>query len=598
MAIILLLLALNVASNYVLSRVRASKREAVTNQMHQAALTISRETDMYRISGVSRQDEAALRLRHNLSGVVLLPSSPPDAGEAARRRWFVSVARILPPQQLPELAEKLVTSDLSVLRRGRNQEYFYVYAVTSRPGGRLMILSRNIPSLAYLDDACKVVFGVSVFSVLMVASVYLLLSRHILAPFKRIRLQARSAGRPVTETADEVEAVVKDYHDIISELKQKEAELTRLNQAMRRRADSLEEFNDYLLRSVSSGVVIIDATGKILSVNDAASHILEEMPTDFVGRPYQHLFPPDSELHRLLRMALDQQLNTEYVEVEFLRSPSGQQSTLGVTASVIRNALALPVGISLLLNDLTEVKRLRKDLETKTRLAALGEMAGGLAHQLRNSIGAIAGYGKLVRRRLGDRQTDGIEALLQETREAEQLVDRFLQFARPLDIHPKPVNLRLLLEELVASYRVRSQYDHIDFELEAPDTPVASADGLLLKQALTNIVDNAVNAYEGSSGGIQIVCRGAEGEVSVVVKDHGCGIAPADLDNIFTPFYSSRPSGTGLGLPLAARIVDLHHGRLLVDSQIGQGTTFTIVLPVSVAAEPVSRQHDRVSSTP
>jgi signal transduction histidine kinase len=151
------------------------------------------------------------------------------------------------------------------------------------------------------------------------------------------------------------------------------------------------------------------------------------------------------------------------------------------------------------------------------------------------------------------------------------------------------VNLRLLLEELVASYRVRSQYDHIAFEFEASDTPVVSADGLLLKQALTNIVDNAVNAYEGSSGRIEIACRGAAGELSVIVQDHGCGIAPEHLDNIFTPFYSSRPSGTGLGLPLAARIVDLHHGKLLVDSQIGGGTTFTVVLPISVGAEPVSQ---------
>ncbi|HVP07590.1 MAG TPA: ATP-binding protein, partial [Candidatus Acidoferrum sp.] len=122
-------------------------------------------------------------------------------------------------------------------------------------------------------------------------------------------------------------------------------------------------------------------------------------------------------------------------------------------------------------------------------------------------------------------------------------------------------------------------------------------DPLLLKQAVSNIIDNAVNSYESRSGIIEVTSAVDNGELVMKVADHGCGIPKESLDKIFTPFYSSRPSGTGLGLPLAARLVDLHGGRITVDSDRSSGTRFTIRLPLMTNAVTTKAETGRPVST-
>jgi len=226
----------------------------------------------------------------------------------------------------------------------------------------------------------------------------------------------------------------------------------------------------------------------------------------------------------------------------------------------------------------------------------LGEMAGGLAHQLRNSMGAITGYCALLKKRLrkSGLEIGSIEALIQETAEAEKLVERFLQFARPLAFKPEPASVNELVAQVVSTFEARPDCRQAEFVVRQTDDFTIGLDPLLMKQALTNIVENAFNAYENRKGRVEI----RVGQVSLIpannwqesgtsalqlqieVEDFGCGIAEDDLDKIFTPFFSCRPSGTGLGLPLARKIVDLHLGSLSVESQLGKGTTFTISLPI------------------
>ena len=212
-------------------------------------------------------------------------------------------------------------------------------------------------------------------------------------------------------------------------------------------------------------------------------------------------------------------------------------------------------------------------------------MSGGLAHQLRNSIGAILGYARLIERRMvrSEMDTAAVVSLTEEVGEAEALIERFLYLTKPLNCQAEPIDLGLLIADICRSLQVRADFAAIELveriELHHP----IMADPLLLKQALLNLIENAANAYDGLAGVVEISAGQTADTTEIAVVDSGCGIPAADRDKIFTPFYSSRPAGTGLGLPLVAKIVELHGGHLALDSEPGRGTRFRVSLPVTVA---------------
>jgi len=349
------------------------------------------------------------------------------------------------------------------------------------------------------------------------------------------------------------------------------------------------------LTSINSGIVTVNKLGEILSINRSAREILAIDSENLVSKPYVELFGADSEFTAVVTQTLSEGKNIDYREIDF--TPVGQQKlTLGVSISAVCDNQGQPIGASVLINDLTELQRLRMELETKNRMAALGEMAGGLAHQLRNSMGAITGYCNLLKKRLkkSGLEIGSIAALIQETTETERLVERFLQFARPLTPSLQQVSVNKLIGDVIDAFQVRPDCRQTEFVVKQDKDITAELDSLLIKQVLTNIIENAVNAYENRRGLVEIIVRQisltpADNwqkseipalQLNIEVKDFGCGIAEDDRDKIFTPFFSSRPSGTGLGLPLARKIIDLHRGSLTLKSQLGSGTTFTISLPV------------------
>ncbi|MEW5993532.1 MAG: ATP-binding protein, partial [Candidatus Zixiibacteriota bacterium] len=356
------------------------------------------------------------------------------------------------------------------------------------------------------------------------------------------------------------------------------------------RADSLEQFNWYLLASMNSGLVTINADSKIVSINQAAAGMLDINTEDYIGKNYEELFEGNDSVLRMTADVLECMQPPSPQEIEF-STGSDESKVLGVSVSSIRDHKRQSIGAAVLMSDVTEVTRLRRELEAKNRLAALGEMAGGLAHQLRNSVGAINGYCHLLRKRFTKKglETGSVEALAQEAAEAEKLIERFLQFARPLHPMIEQVHLDQLLADIVQGFRIRPETSRISISSDLPPQMVVEADPLLVRQALANIIENAVYAYDEKPGTIEISATTSADTVTIKIRDYACGIPPEDLEKIFTPFYSLRPSGTGLGLPLAEKIVDLHNGSLTVESRLGQGTAFTVVLPLK------SRWSDKLS---
>ncbi len=595
LVIVFTLLCLNFTSNLIIFRARESKRSTTAAELNSAALAVSRAVQGMLWLCLTDSQKHDFMLQHKLSGLMVIPSKPPDNTADSKKHWFQSIVQNLPPGQIPDLAHKLLAPEYQTLTRGENNEYFYVYPIPTDREKSLIILSKNVPELAYLDDSGPVILISAIVSMAAIVGIYLLLSRFIFAPFRKIKKEALDAGRAVDQAEDDVEAMVEDYRKIIEELKGKETQLLELNKRIQQKADSLEQFNQYLLTSMNSGIVTVDKEGRTNSINRAGAEILGVDPVEYVGKSYVELFKTNRELIQDVQYVLTEGNNPDYREIDFTCDVR-KSRILGVSVSTVSDYTQQPIGVSILINDLTELKRLQSELETKNRLAALGEMAGGLAHQLRNSMGAISGYCNLLKKRLKKQgaAAASFDALVHEVSEAERLMDRFLQFAKPLAFAPRPVAVKDMIQQIIDSFQARADCQQAEFVFRQAHEVTIEMDPLLLKQALTNIIENAVNAYEGRDGLVEVrvtvdakpTTSGGAPVLHVEVEDFGCGIAAQDLDKIFTPFYSSRPSGTGLGLPLARKIVDLHEGSLKVMSQLGKGTTFTISLPMQQVPSP------------
>lgn len=576
--IVCVLLTLNVVSNFAVYRIRTWLGEEATSDLQRAALAITRIIEDNGLERLTPQQRDKFRDEYGLGGVTLVPSAPPDNSPESRRRWFADLAPDLPMDSLPRLAERLLGSEFRKLSRVEGSEYVFVSPIPGQVRPNLLVLTARLPQLAILDNASRLILIVSIGALVVLVVVYLVLSKLIFGPIRKMRRAARQAGRPAADAASG-EELVAEYRQMIAELRDKEDQLTRLNIELQNRAASLEQFNQYLLASVDTGILTFTSGGAALTVNDAAVRILPHLPVVTKGMPYQDLLAAYPSIAGELA-ALMADRSGEYREHR-LDGPDGRVLTVGTTTSLVRDAAGEPVGLSLLVSDLSEVSRLRGELEQQRRLVALGEMAGGLAHQLRNSLGAIGGFTTLARKKCSRNEPvdEHLGALHDEAREAERLIDRFLSFARPIEPHFQTTSLQSFLGEIIAGFKAREEYQDVTFRLEPVPSVTIMVDPLLCKQALGNLIDNAARAYDGRSGDVVVRCLFDGATLLIEVTDQAGGIPADKLQTIFTPFYSSRPSGTGLGLPLASRMADLHGGRISVRSVEGKGSTFTVHLP-------------------
>lgn len=590
LAIASLLVFLNFVSNFVIFKTRSTLQEETLEQFRLAAVAASREVQAVYPTALTAAELDRVREQNELAGLNLIPLKPVDNSHAARRDWFRAVMLKFPPADYPELANKLYGARTHELTRGEGSEYYYLYPIPAGAGGSLLVLTVERPNLAYLDDSRQLLMVVFLGSLLVVGLVYVLLTRFIFKPFRRLKESAEQAGRQVAGDSDETEALIEEYERVIRQLTQAKAELIRLNEEVSLRADSVELFNRYLMESNRSGVVTLDRDGKVAAINKIAISMLGLAESgEYVGLPYDKIMASFDLLIRDIERAFHDEEAWGYREYS---DPSGERpvAAFGVTLTDIRGADRNTSGLLLMINDLAEVSQLRLELESRKRLAALGEMAGGLAHQIRNSLGAIGGYGALLKKRLkrDGSPTGPAEQLLDETHEAGELITRFLSFARPFEYSPETVDLGRLVQECLASFEVREDREQATLRTVLQTGIEVQADPILFKQALGNLVDNAIDSYGDDGGEVEIRVEADRDRAMTYVTDTGRGISREKIDQIFTPFFSSRPSGTGLGLSLVAKILDLHGGHVSVESEDGRGSQFALTLPLDHVRSPES----------
>jgi len=362
----------------------------------------------------------------------------------------------------------------------------------------------------------------------------------------------------------------------------------RLERASSQIAD-LRAFNQYVIDSLLSGLVTADMNGRILTFNRAAAAITGLPAGQAIGRDIREVMQLPAQFIGLLHSLGEtrgHRADHQY------RSPDGRVIDIGLTVTT----LSLPDGRSgylVTFQDVTDVRRLERGARMQQRLAAVGEMAAGIAHEIRNPLASMSGSIQVLRQELSlsEEQAQLMDIVLRESERLNETIKSFLAYARPQRVALTRLDIRRVVLDAATLLRNSAEVrdDHV-VAVELPPEPVwFEADENHIRQILWNLATNGLRAMP-SGGRLLISAKNGrasgQDQLAISVSDEGCGIPPAELDGLFQPFRSSFDKGTGLGLAIVHRIVTDYNGAIQVSSTVGTGTTLRITLPTR-SAEPV-----------
>ncbi len=343
----------------------------------------------------------------------------------------------------------------------------------------------------------------------------------------------------------------------------------------------LRGLNQVIVESIQSGLVTTDADGRILFVNRFAETILGRSADSLRGTPVTEVFASPllrpSELQTRAASRALARLEVSY------RHPSGRPLDLGVSVTPLATQEPVRRGWLLVFQDLTEIRRLEEQVRTKEKLAAVGEMAAALAHEIRNPLGSIRGSAQVLTAEpaLGEEQGRLLEIISRESKRLSDTLNRFLYQARTPVSPRRAVDLLPVVESAVTLLRNGSEVgpDHV-VGFEADEGPhVCIADPDQIAQVFWNLARNGLEAMPGG-GRLQIGLRRVERDLVLSVRDEGRGMAREEQRRLFEPLAPAGRAGTGLGLAIVFQIVRQHGGDITVLSAAGQGTQFDVRLPL------------------
>jgi len=338
--------------------------------------------------------------------------------------------------------------------------------------------------------------------------------------------------------------------------------------------------NENILWSIAEGVITVDVNGIVTSINPAGQQIMGINPEEVVGRPYESLLDRNAGFTSYLLNTLRN--GNEYVSVDLDVPLQDRTVHVSSSTSLLRDGSGRVIGAVAIFKDISETMQLQKQVLRADRLAALGELIAGIAHDIRNPLTSIRGFVQYLQKS-GDPEEvkEYAPLIIRQVDGLNRTIGELLRFAKPAPPHFEPVQLNDLIGgEIMRLVRNRAAKQSVEIDLRlAQDLPMIRADAEQLKQVLLNLLINSGQAM--TSGGRIIIRTGVEtpGKVTVSVADNGCGIPPEHIEKIFDPFYSTKPAGTGLGLAVVNRIINEHSGTIVMKSEPGKGTTVTIQLP-------------------
>jgi len=343
----------------------------------------------------------------------------------------------------------------------------------------------------------------------------------------------------------------------------------------------VKAFSDNLVENVPIGLIAIDDNQKIVSFNNVAEAVLGISIEKAIQKKAKEILPIE-----LLNQIDNPDIKKGIVEEEIdCLVQDGRSIPLQVSATLLHDEDQTFLGHVLLFKDLSEVQALRREIARNQRLASIGRLAAGVAHEIRNPLSSIKGFATYFKERYqgnkDDQQTASI--MIQEVERLNRVVGQLLEFARPINISRKPTSIAAIIEDSLRLVEREAFRKNIKIETRF-SSPVNEVfiDPDRINQVLLNLYLNAIEAME-NGGRLSVVLSLDEEKkwIKISVKDTGAGIKKEELAHIFDPYFTTKPSGTGLGLAIVHNIIDAHDGKMKVESSPGQGTTVTLFLPIS-----------------
>ena len=441
-----------------------------------------------------------------------------------------------------------------------------------------------------------------------------LVARRIAQPVQRLAdgVAAISRGelhhRIEPTTLDEIGRLAVAFNHMAAQLSQQRSALEAAHGELRQRfaelAD-LKSYTDNILASVKTGIVTVDLEGRVVTLNPAAELLTGFFAGEAAGRYCTEVFRDSPGIGEILMETLASRADAPGVPLALTRR-NGASVPVEFSVAPLKGGDGKDLGVVGVLRDLTVVRALQRQLARSDRLAAVGTLAAGLAHEIKNPLTSLLTFTRHLTRRFDDANfREKFQNIVpRELERINTIVERLLELSRPGRLTPSPVLVPVLLDRALDlySHRIESQAIRVTRQYAATILPV-EGDEELLYRAFVNLVANALDAMEGGGrlivragwsqerhGGFSARRGGAGPQLRIEVVDTGTGMPADAVERIFNPFFTTKEHGTGLGLALTHKIIEDHGGSIVVSSTLGRGTTFRILLPLVPTPASPSRE--------
>ncbi len=345
----------------------------------------------------------------------------------------------------------------------------------------------------------------------------------------------------------------------------------------------LENFTNNILDSITNVLIAVDKNLKIKSINKEGKELLC-VDKFYLGKELNSLFVEYEKVEKVLVDVLKE--NKKVIQVETkCNTENTKKIDVKLLAYPLKNILGKVNGVVLVLEDISEIKKLENQVRRAEKLSAVGELASGVAHEIRNPLGIIKTISQTIQEDIVKERTEeeeikeGISIIIQEIDRANTVIKGILDFAKPSVYQVKMQSIDKLMNEIILITNKYAQQHQVQMKYICEKDQIIFVDGEKLKQAFVNIIFNAVHAMP--HGGNLFICLCTHKNwVNIIFEDEGIGIPKEKIEKIFEPFYTTKDTGTGLGLSITHRIIEEHKGYIELESEVEKGTKICIYLPV------------------
>ncbi len=344
--------------------------------------------------------------------------------------------------------------------------------------------------------------------------------------------------------------------------------------------NTMESYTGSILANMTEAVIAVDDTGIVTIFNNAAEKLFYIEMDQVLGRPCHDIL---SSVCPLFESLLENKTNYHNPAIK-IKTGQNEEKIIALDITVLQKDTSTSFTTFAVIKDITEQKKLEENLARKDQITAMGHLASGVAHEIRNPLNAVSIIAQRFKTEfvpVNDREEflKLSSTIVNETQRINTIIGQFLQFAKPEPLLKSKIDVNQLIDQVVLLTSQQAAAQGVIIEKNCPHLPFLYADGNKLKQALLNIILNSIQACSRGNR-IQIICEHVEKKLFIHIQDNGKGISPEIQNKIFNLYFTTREDGTGIGLSIVQQIVSLHNGFINVKSEPGQGTTFSIQLPL------------------